>query len=163
MNEEEEVPTVTNEIPVSLDRLALIHRVTLRYMKVKGMFLALIGVTWIVFQSPSRMAGIEWIGGLSSEMVGAVWIIGGLTGVAAGFHNNERLRRLGWFMLIFVPAVMGAYFFISWILYILPFGTIAGYGRGGITTVSYWAFSASAYLVSRISSLSEGATEGVHN
>lgn len=162
MNEEEEARTVTSEIPVSLDRLALIHKVTLHYMKVKGMFIALIGLTWLVFQSPSRLAGIEWIGGLSSEMVGVIWIVGGLTAVSAGFHSNERLRRLGWFMLIFIPTVMGAYFFISWLLYIIPFESITGYDRGGITTLSYWAFSASAYLMSRISLLSEGVIEEVH-
>lgn len=158
MDRDKEVPTVTSEIPVSLDRLALIHRITLRYMRVKGLFLAMIGCTWVVFQSPSRLAGIEWIYGLDGTMVGALWIFGGLSAVVTSYFRNQNLRQWGWFMLIFVPALVGAYFFISWILYLVPVASITGYGRGGITTISYWAFSASAYLMSRVSALSEGAS-----
>lgn len=157
MDREEEVPTVTNEIPVSLDRLALIHRITLRYMRVKGFFIGLIGVTWFVFQSPSRLAGIEWIYGLDAPTVGAFWVLGGLSSIVTSYLSNDDLRQFGWFMLIFVPTVMGAYFLISWILYLIPIGSLTGYGRGGITTISYWAFSASAYLMSRVSALSKGA------
>lgn len=163
MSDEEEVPTVTNEIPVSLDRLALIHKLTHQYMRIKGLFYVLIGLTWVVVQSPSRLAGIEWLDILSPTGVGVIWIVGGFVPIIASYTRADRLKQLGWFMLIFVSALFGAYFFISWLIYYLPFVEAEGYQRGAVTTVSYWAYSASAYIMALIHSYTKGAVEGVHN
>ena len=130
-------------IPVSLDSLALVHRITLSYMRIKGMFYALIGATWIIFQSPSRLAGIEWLDILSPTMVGLMWLIPGVACMALSWIKSFKLHRVAWFLLILIPALLGGYFFISWALYFLPVN-VPGYQRGGITTVSYWAYSASA-------------------
>lgn len=147
--------TKTGEIvaPVSLDALNVAHTITMQYMKIKGLFYVLIGATWIAFQSPSRLAGIEWLDVLTPTLVGLIWVVPGLISVISGFTRSKAFHRLGWFFLIFIPAILGGYFFISWVIYLLPFIDAPGYERAGITTVSYWAYSASAYLMARISTL----------
>lgn len=149
----------TGEIPVSLNILAMIHDITVRYLRVKGLFYVLIGLTWIIFESPSRLAGISWLSFLTETHVGLVWIVGGIIPFVASYFKHERARKLGFFFLVFVSAVMGAYFAVSWVAFYIPFINTEGYVRAGITTVSYWAYSASAYLMAHIYALSSGASQ----
>ena len=150
---------VTGEIPVSLNILAMIYDITIRYLRVKGLFYVLIGLTWIFFRSPSRMAGISWLSFLTETHVGLFWIVGGIVPLIVSYFKNERARKLGYFLLVFVSAVVGAYFAVSWVAFHIPFISTEGYSRAGITTVSYWAFSASAYLMAHIHALSSGASK----
>ena len=149
----------TGEIPVSLNILAMINDITVRYLRAKGLFYVLIGLTWIIFRSPSRLAGISWMSFLTETHVGLFWILGGIIPIVASYSNHERARRLGFFFLVFVSAVMGAYFAVSWLAFYIPFISTEGYSRAGITTVSYWAFSVSAYLMAHIYALSSGASK----
>lgn len=149
----------TGEIPVSLNILAMINDVTVRYLRLKGLFYVLIGLTWIIFQSPSRLAGISWLSFLTETHVGLFWIIGGAVPIVVSYFNHERARKLGFFLLVFVTAVMGAYFAVSWVAFYIPFISTEGYSRAGITTVSYWAFSVSAYLMAHVYALSSGASQ----
>lgn len=161
--------TRTGEIvaPVSLDALRTVHTATKHYMKVKGFFYILIGLSWIIFTSPGRIAGIAWIDILTPDLVGVFWLVPGLISSLIGFTSSERLHRLAWFLLVFIPTLMGAYFFISWAVYLLPGFSAPGYERAGITSVSYWAYSASAYIMARISVLTASAVPeakgGVHH
>lgn len=68
----------TGEIPVSLNMLAMIYDITIRYLRIKGLFYVLIGLTWIVFRPPSRLAGISWLSFLTEIHVGLFWIVGGI-------------------------------------------------------------------------------------
>lgn len=148
----------TGEIPVSINVLAIVYGITLRYLRVKGLFYILIGFSWIIFRSPSRMAGISWLNILDSIGVGCIWTAGGVAAVVTSYMTHERLPRLGYFALILIPVVMGSYFLVSWILYVTPFIEVHGYSRAGITTVSYWAYGASAYLMAQVHSFSSGVT-----
>lgn len=149
----------TGEIPVSLNILAMIHDITIRYLRLKGLFYVLIGLTWIVFESPSRLAGISWLSFLTETHVGLFWIVGGIIPVVVSYFNHERARKLGFFLLVFVSAVMGAYFAVSWLAFYIPFISTEGYSRSGITTVTYWSFSVPAYLMAHIYALSSGASQ----
>lgn len=157
---------ITGEIPVSLNLLSTVNGFTILYMKVKGLFYVLIGLSWVFIQSPSREAGLAWIDGLTSPMVGVVWCVAGLVSITAAFIKSPKAKRLGFFVLIIVPILLGLYFFISWSLYFLPFAVSDGYQRGGVTTTSYWAYGASAYIMARIHASSSGGIEdtskGVH-
>lgn len=148
----------TGEIPVSLNILAMIHEITVRYLRVKGLFYVLIGLTWIIFETPSRLAGISWLSFLTETHVGLFWIVGGAVPFIVSYFNHVRARKLGFFLLVFVSAVMGAYFAISWAAFYIPFIITEGYARAGITTLGYWAFSASAYLMAHIYALSSGVS-----
>ena len=150
---------ITGEIPVSFNILAMIHDITVRYMRAKGLFYVLIGLTWVIFRTPSRLAGISWLSFLTETHVGLFWIIGGVVPIVVSYFNHERARKLGFFLLVFVSAVMGAYFAVSWLAVYLPFISTEGYARAGNTTVAYWALSVSAYLMAHIYALSSGASK----
>ena len=149
----------TGEIPVILNILAIINDMTIRYLRVKGLFYVLIGLTWIVFESPSRLAGILWLSFLTETHVGLFWIVGGVIPIVVSYFNHTRARKLGFFLLVFVSAVTGAYFAVSWVAFYIPFISTEGYSRAGITTVSYWGFSVSAYLMAHVYALSSGASQ----
>lgn len=144
---------------MSFNILSMIYDITIRYLRVNGLFYVLIGLTWIIFESPSRIAGISWISFLTETHVGLFWIIGGTIPFVVSYFNHERARKLGFFLLVFVSAVMGAYFAVSWLAFYIPFIPTEGYVRAGITTVSYWAFSVSAYLMAHIYALSSGVSK----
>lgn len=150
---------ITGEIPVSLNMLSVVNGLAVTYMKVKGLFYLLIGITWIFFQSPSREAGLEWADFLSQQMVGITWVAAGSISIFTAFFGSHRARRIGFFVLIVVPTVIGFYFLISWLLYITPLPDNPGYERAGISVASYWAYSVSAYIMSRIYVESSGGIE----
>lgn len=140
----------TGEIPVSLGFLSVINRLTNLYLLIVGLFYVLIGATWVLFQSPSRMAGIDWFNFLTSDMVGGVWVVSGLLSIIASFRVSHPFKQLGFFMLILTPTLMGMYFFMSWLIYVLPWISNQGYERAGVTTISYWTYSTAALIVARI-------------
>lgn len=152
---------ITGEIPVSLNMLSVVNGLAVMYMKVKGLFYLVIGLTWIFFQSPSREAGLEWIDFISPQMVGVVWSLAGVISIYTAFFGSHRARRIGFFVLIVVPTIIGFYFLISWLIFITPFFDVPGYERAGISVASYWAYSASAYVMSRIYVESSGGIEDV--
>lgn len=149
----------TGEIPVSFKMLSMIYDITIRYLRVQGLFCVLIGLTWILFRSPSRLAGISWLSFLTEIHVGFFWLVGGIVPFVASYFKHERARNLGFFLLVFVPGVMGAYFAVSWVAFHIPFISTEGYSRAGITAVSYWAYSISAYLMAHIYTLTSGSSQ----
>lgn len=155
----EEVETLTGEIPIDLEASSRVNDLTIWYLKIKGLFYILIGITWVVFQSPGRLAGIEWVEFLTGNMVGIIWIVSGVIPIVVSFIDRDKAHRLGFFLLIVTPMVLGSYFFISWIISYVPAMEQLGYNRAGIVTVSYWAYSASAYLVSRVYSITKPAKD----
>lgn len=150
---------ITGEIPVSLNMLSVVNGLAVTYMKVKGLFYFLIGITWIFYQSPAREAGLEWAAFISPRMVGIIWVVAGGISIFTAFFGSHRARRIGFFVLIVVPTVIGFYFLISWLIYITPFFDIPGYERAGISVASYWAYSVSAYITSRIYVETSGGIE----
>lgn len=150
---------VTGEIPATLDFLTKINGLAVQYLRVKGFFYVVIGLTWLLFRSPSREAGLAWADFLTSNGVGVIWVGAGLISMIAGFSKAQEVKRIAFFVLIVVPTLLGFYFLMSWVIYLLPFIHTQGYQRGGVTTVSYWAFSASAYIMSRIHTFSSTGGE----
>lgn len=153
----EEVETLTGEIPIELDVSSRANDLTIWYLKIKGLFYILIGITWIVFDSPGRLAGIEWVEFLTGNMVGLTWIVSGVIPIVVSFIDRDKAHRLGFFLLIVTPMVLGSYYFISWMISYVPDTGQLGYDRAVIVSVSYWAYSASAYLVSRVYSITKPA------
>lgn len=162
LNGKEPAP-VTGELPVSLNILSVVNRLSISYLRIKGFFYILQGLTWIVYYSPSREAGLAWINVLKPDIVGIAWVLAGALSLITSFVGSERMKRLGFFALIVLPTILGFYFLISWLAYILPFIVVEGYQRGGITTAVYWAFAASAYLMARIHSASYSNSYGGEN
>lgn len=155
----EEVETLTGEIPIELDVSSRANDLTIWYLKIKGLFYILIGITWVVFDSPGRLAGIEWVDFLTGNMVGLTWIVSGVIPIVVSFIDRDRTHRLGFFLLIVTPMVLGSYYLISWFISYVPDTGQLGYERASIITVSYWAYSASAYLVSRLYSITKPAKD----
>lgn len=150
---------ITGEIPVSLNLLAVVHGLSIDYMKLKGLFYVLIGLTWVLFHSPSREAGLAWSNMLSSDLVGSIWIATGAIAIGTAYFGSHSARRVGFFALIVTPTLLGFYFMISWVAYMLPFIQVTGYQRGGVNTASYWAYSVSAYVMARIYTFTSGGVE----
>lgn len=150
MSDRQEPDPITGEVPVSLTIMASINIITTYYLKIKGIFYILIGLSWLLIASPSRLEGIEWLSFLTSDMVGWAWLFAGILSSGSGFIKSDGFRRLGFFMLILIPAVIGGYFLVSQIIAQLNPESAVGYDRAAITSVSYWAYSASAYLMARI-------------
>lgn len=146
----------TGEIPVSLNLLSVVNRLAITYLSVKGLFYVLTGLTWLIFQSPSRAAGIAWVDFLTPQGVGVVWISSGLISIIVSFLKNPRAHRIGYVLLIATPTLVGLYFLISWLIYVTPWVEAPGYERGLATTVSCGAFAASAYLFARVYTFSQG-------
>lgn len=153
---------ITGEIPVSLNLLSVVNGISVDYLRVKGFFYFLIGLTWIFFQSPSREAGLAWIDFLTPTAVGIIWLVSGVISVITGFIESPKIRRLGFFVLIMIPGILGFYFLCSWFIYVLPLIESNGYQRGLVTTISYWAFSCSAYIMARVYSSSYGGIESTN-
>lgn len=150
---------ITGEIPVSLNLLSVVNGLSVTYLKVKGLFYLLIGLTWIFFQSPSREAGLAWSNTFTPLLTGIVWVVAGISSIAVAYFGSHAAKRMGFFVLIIVPTLIGFLFLISWVIYILPFTQLPGYHRAGVTTASYWAYSASAYIMGRIYAFSSGGIE----
>lgn len=151
---------ITGEIPVSLNLLSVVNGLAVSYMKLKGSFYILIGLTWLFIQSPSRQASLAWSDHVTPIVVGALWIATGLVSVYSAYWGSHRLKRVGFFALIITPTLLGFYFLISWIIYLIPFIEVEGYQRAGASTAVYWAYSVSAYVMSRIYVSSSGGIEG---
>lgn len=156
-----EPPKITGEIPVSLNLLSVVNGLSVTYMKVKGLFYLIIGTTWLFIQSPAREAGLAWLDFLTPWMVGILWVLSGIIAVFSAFFGSHASKRLGFFVLIITPTVIGAYFLISWMIYLTPLLESEGYERGVVSTASYWAYAASAYVMARIYASSSGGIE--HN
>ena len=156
---QKEPSPVTGEIPATLDFLTKVNSLAVQYLRVKGLFYVVIGLTWLIFRSPSREAGLAWIDFLTANGVGVIWVGAGLISIIAGFSRAQGVKRIGFFVLIVVPTLLGFYFLMSWVIYLLPSIDTEGYQRGGVTTASYWAFSASAYIMSRIHTFSSTGGE----
>lgn len=122
-----------------------------KYLFGKGAFYVFIGITWVIYSTSSRQAGLEWIPVVSDNAVGALWIFSGLVPAIASFLDNVLLKRIGFFLLIVTPTLLGAYFLIAWIAYVIPSDPIGeGSSTGIITTASYWAYAMSAKIFSTI-------------
>jgi len=139
--------------------LSVVNGLSVLYMKVKGFFYILIGLTWLFYQSPTREAGIAWSDFLTPITVGILWITAGAIAIVTAFLKSHAGRKVGFFVLILVPVLLGSYFLISWLAYITPIFETSGYQRGVITTASYWAYGASAYIMGRVYAFSSGGIE----
>lgn len=133
-----------------LDQL---HKMSVTYLKIFGFFFIFIGLTYVYFQSPSRIAGLAWLDFLTLPMVGGAWIISGIIVLISAFFGTHKIKRLGFFLLILVPTALGFYFLIGTVAYLIPWTEAVGYRRAGITTVSYWAYAAASYFMSKIHSM----------
>ena len=128
------------------------------YLTIKGIAFVLIGVSWIIFPSASREAGIDWSPIMTTWGAGAIWIIGGTMGVITGRFFPTR-RSIGFQGLQGVSLLMTLLFLCSSIIGFLPETIISG-GRPAsiITAISYGTFWASSVLVAHMSTA--GGTGG---
>lgn len=128
------------------------------YLTVKGAAFILIGVTWLIFPSASREAGVNWSPIMTTWGAGAVWIIGGATAVVTGRFIPTR-RSIGFQGLQGASLLMTLFFLCSSIIGFLPEAVIAG-GRPAsiITAISYGTFWVSSVLVAHMSTA--GGTGG---
>lgn len=124
-----------------------INRITTAYLGIAGTIYIAIGLSWI-FQPAggTRTEGLEWIEGIEPWMVGVAWVVAGALAVAG--WARRTLAQLGFSALIATPATIGLWFLISWVWWLSP--VHGGAERGAVTAVSYTAFTASAYAISRI-------------
>lgn len=90
---------------------------------VVGLYCIFLGITWFLFPTNSRVAGVEWINEsafpistLSSHHVAAWWMVGGAFSVVGGVLGKYK----PWGMLsvvasIFFPSIASVIFFGSWV------------------------------------------------
>lgn len=118
------------------------------YLVVAGLGYILAGLTWIVIPSRTRELGIEWIPGVSAQVVGVVWVIAGTLALAGVLGAPTRLAFIA---LQAWPMILGAFFLVSWVVSLMPDSVWhAGNERGYTTTISYSLISVGAYAVGRL-------------
>lgn len=133
------------------------------YLSLSGLMFVLIGVSWLLFPSHSREAGVDWSPVMTTNIAGVVWIIGGLCGLVTGtvFKN---WRAVGFRGLQGASLLMTLLFLCSAIIGIIPEDVIAG-GRPEsiITAISYGTFWVSAVVMSQVSGLIGESFGEVHD
>lgn len=131
-----------------------IHLVTLLWMALKGAAYIGVGLTWLLLPSQTRAEGIAWLEYVTPEVVGWLWIGAGLLGVVASRLRapSVRFQQAGWAALIATPTIVGFYFFVAWLQFLLP-GGHDGTSRGITTTIYAATFALSAYLMARVYAL----------
>ena len=120
-------------------------------LTIKGTMFILIGLSWIIFPSASREAGIDWSPVMTTWGAGVIWIIGGTMGVITGSFFPTR-RAIGFQGLQGASLLMTLLFLCSSIIGFLPENVIAG-GRPQsiITAISYGTFWVSTVIVAQMS------------
>lgn len=122
-----------------------VHGPTGGLLVVIGVYLAGLGVQWLLSPSTSRAAGVEWINdnryipvdGLTSDHVAWWWIIGGAITLIGGLTSNQPFaERAAIAAGIFFPAIVAALFVGAW---------IDGSAPHGITTA--WSYTLPSVLV----------------
>lgn len=121
------------------------------YLTIKGLAFILIGVSWLIFPSASREAGINWSPIMNTWGAGAVWIIGGVMGVITGRFIPTR-RAIGFQGLQGASLLMTLFFLCSSVIGLLPEHVIAGgKPQSIITAISYGTFWVSTVIVAQMS------------
>lgn len=88
-----------------------------------GIYCLYLGVTWLLYPTDSRSAGVEWINrsafpvaGLSATHVAVWWMIGGVLSVVGGvFSRIKTLSVLSIASSIFFPSIVAVVFFGGWV------------------------------------------------
>ena len=128
-----------------------ITQLTRAYLGAKGIFYVGIGLTWVFIPSGNRVAGVDWLGFVTPQAIGWAWVGAGVIAMlSAHFAEKRRSARPGWVALIVPPTLFGLWFLVAWVQWLT---TGVGAERGIATTVSYFAFAASAFLFSQVSVL----------
>ena len=117
----------------------------------QGVAHVVIGLTWLLTDSASRTAGIEWIEFITPHMIGWAWLITGVVAATIGIQprRTRRLSQVGFGFLMFTPTVVGLYFLVGWVGYLIPW--VEGGAPTGITTAaSYMALAVNAGILARV-------------
>ena len=117
----------------------------------QGVAHVVIGLTWLLTDSASRTAGIEWVEFITPHMIGWAWLITGVVAATIGLQPRRtcRLSQTGFGLLMFTPTVVGLYFLVGWVGHLIP--SVEGGAPTGITTAaSYAALAVNAGLMSRV-------------
>lgn len=105
-----------------------------------GVYYLGMGVSWVIYPSQSRVAGVEWAGvpdwAIHPWSVAAAWFFAGLVCIIGGAFTRTRwVEVFVGQVAVLVPFVLGAFFATAWAL------TFYGYAHApnGLTTAwSYW-------------------------
>lgn len=127
-------------------------------LAVIGVYLAGLGVWWLMHPTESRSAGVQWINdsplipvtGLTSAHVAWWWVIGGaiaLTGAVAS--RWSWAERAGVAAAIFCPSVVAAIFVGAWIDGDAPTGGTAAWSYCLPAALTIWHVSAERRRVER--------------
>lgn len=137
---------------------SLMHRLITLSMVAAGFCYTLVGISWIIAPSASRIDGIAWLELIlpvlaSTDIVGILWIMAGACAIMGAVY--EPMNRIGWGALIGYPATLAVYFLVAWLEYMLAPGG-SGASTGWVTSVSYLIFAGWAYGGARMSILLGG-------
>lgn len=111
-----------------------------------------LGLTWLLLPTQSRLAGIGWVGWLTPGMVGAAWILAGTFALTVALQPKrlQRLTTAVWLTLTALPGVLALYFLVAWVGFLLPWVT-GGAERVIASAASYIVIAAGAAGMSRVS------------
>lgn len=117
----------------------------------QGVAHVVIGLTWLLTDSATRTAGIEWVEFITPHMIGWAWLITGVVAATIGLQprRTRRLSQVGFGFLMFTPTVVGLYFLVGWVGHLIPW--VEGGAPTGITTAaSYMALAVNAGILARV-------------
>ena len=109
-------------------------------LMILGVYYLGMGISWAVYQTESRVAGISWAAVpdwlVHPWSVAALWLFAGIACLVGGaLSKNRVIAIIVGQISVLVPFVLGAFFAAAWVL------THYGYAQSpiGLTTAwSYW-------------------------
>ena len=88
-----------------------------------GAYCIYLGVTWFIFPTNNRSAGVEWVNrsffpdhNLNANHIAAWWIIGGILSTLGGIFSKHKWFNVASIITsIFFPSIVAVIFFGSWV------------------------------------------------
>ena len=112
---------------------------------IAGAVFTAIGLTWLGWDSASRVQGVGWIPwrAINPTLVGGMWIFAGVTGIVAGWFSkgHRLLENAAYYVVCFVPVLLAIWFLFGWAQGYAPTGFITAISYTGYAALIGWVAS----------------------
>lgn len=143
------------ESPIVLEVITRIRNFSIRSLVTLSILFILNGWSWIEYQTPSRVASLEFIDLITPDMVGIFWCLTGGIGLIARIIDSRKTYQASFFLLIACSLATSAFYFISWVLYLIPW-TDRGFPLSFASAVVYLIIAVSVFFLSKMFTITMG-------
>lgn len=137
------------ESPITLSIMAKIRDISIRALLITSTIFIVNGYSWIKYQTPGRLTALEFSDIITPAMVGIAWIVIGVFGLVSRVINRRSFYQTQFFLLILCPMSTSAFYFTSWVIYVLPLGD-RGFPNALASGVIYLLVGVTLYYLSKV-------------